>query len=193
MEKTLITYFSESGSTEEIAKIIGQSLEGENVEILPVSEVKDLAYKAVIIGTPNWYGKPTPQVGKFIKKYENQLAELPVAFFFSCMDCYQTKAQPENVQIFCDRHFAEQMITTPKVSSWEKSHATTTYLTNLKEFSNKLNLKSIAFFKGRLEFKKISFGNALVMRFICLINKKIKQGDYLQKQDVTEWAKMLKF
>ncbi len=192
MKNILITYFSESGSTQEIAQIIAKSFGSENTNVKPVTEIQKLNCDAVIIGTPNWYGKPAPQVAKFIKKYESELAELPVALFFSCMDCYQSDPeQHPDWQIYCDSHFQTQMVETGKSSSWEKGHAVSTYITNLQKISNKLNIKSIAFFKGRLNFKKISFFNALVMRFICLINKKIKQGDYLQKQDVAKWGNIL--
>ncbi len=91
MTKILITYFSESGSTQEIAETLAKALNYESIEVLKVSDVQNLNYDAVIIGTPNWYGKPTPQVAKFIKKHEAKLAELPVALFFSCMDCYQSE------------------------------------------------------------------------------------------------------
>ncbi len=190
MKKLLITYFTESGSTQEIAEIIAQNLPYESMDVLSVSEVQHLNYDAVVIGTPNWYGKPTPKVVDFIKKYEKELSALPVAFFFSCMDCYQTK-KIEQPEVYCDSYFKDQIIDTQKLSSWEKSHAVDTYFSNLQKVSNQLNIQSIAFFKGRLDFKKISFFNALVMRFICLINKKIKPGNYYKKQDVVEWSKKM--
>ncbi len=191
MENLLIAYFTESNSTKEIAAIIAQSTDIKAVTLKQVSQIQHLNYDAIIIGTPNWYGKPTPKVVDFIKKHEKELSALPVAFFFSCMDCYQTKKikQPE---VYCDSYFKDQIINTEKLSSWEKSHAVDTYLSNLQKVSNQLNIQSIAFFKGRLDFKKISFFNALVMRFICLINKKIKPGDYYKKQDVVEWSNTLK-
>ncbi len=155
-----------------------------------MSEVQDIEYDMVILGSPNWYGKPTPKVIQFIRQYEKALARLPLVFFFSCMDCYQTK-KIEQPAVYCDSYFKDQIIDSKKLSSWEKSHAVSTYLNNLNKISNTLNIKSIAFFKGRLNFKKISFFNALVMRFICLINKKIQPGDYYKQQDVVEWSKEL--
>ncbi len=193
MKKLLIAYYSESGSTKEMAETMAQNINGKNIDVLPVSEVKHLNYDAVILGTPNWYGKPTPKVVRFIKKYENELAQLPLAFFFSCMDCYKTEqAENLNIQIYCDSHFKNQVKPSNQLTSWEKSHAVNTYFNNLNKISNRLNIQSVAFFKGRLNFKKLSFFNALVMRFICLINKKIKQGDYFKRQDLIEWSNELK-
>ncbi len=192
MKKILITYYSGSGSTQEMAKIIAQNLQCDTVDVLSVSEVQHLNYDMVILGSPNWYGKPTPKVIKFIKKHEKELAKRPIAFFFSCMDCYQTKhSKQTDILVYCDSYFKYQVIKDKKLSSWEKSHAVSTYFDNLQKISNKLNISSIAFFKGRLDFKKLSFFNALVMRFICLINKKIKPGDYYKQQDVMEWSKTL--
>ncbi|PIE87591.1 MAG: hypothetical protein CSA01_00110 [Bacteroidetes bacterium] len=192
MEKILVTYFSESGSTKEMADIIAQSIDIAVIDIKPVTKVQHLDYDAIIIGSPNWYGKPAPTVIKFLKRYENELAKLPIAFFFSCMDCYQTEhLKQTDMLVYCDSHFKNQVIKTAKISSWEKSHATATYLNNLQKISNNLNIKSLAFFKGRLNFKKLSFFNALVMRFISLINRKIKQGDYYKQQDLLEWSRAL--
>ncbi len=110
------------------------------------------------------------------------------------MDCYQTELnEGSSLQVYCDSHFKEQIIRKDKPSSWEHSHAISTYLDNLQKISTQITPKYLAFFKGRLNFQKISFGNALVMRFICLINKKIKQGDYFKEQDVLEWSKHLVF
>ncbi len=190
IKNLLVVYFTESGSTQEIAKIIANNLSCDDVDVLSVSDVQHLNYDAVIIGTPNWYGKPTPKIIQFIQKNENELSVLPVAFFFSCMDCYKTK-KIEYPEVYCDSYFKRQIIENKKLSSWEKSHAVSTYFDNLNKISKKMNIKTIAFFKGRLNFKKISFFNALVMRFICLINKKIKQGDYYKKEDVIEWGKTL--
>ncbi len=191
MKKILITYYSESGSTKEMAEIIARNIDVDTIDVLQVEKVQHLNYDAVIIGTPNWYGKPTPEVINFIKKHEKELAKRPIAFFFSCMDCYQT-GKINQTEIYCDSHFKHQVIKDKKLSSWEKSHAVSTYLDNLQKTSKMLNIGSIAFFKGRLDFKKLSFFNALVMRFICLINKKIKPGDYYKKQDITEWSRELK-
>ncbi len=190
MKKLLITYFTESGSTQEIAKIIAKNSPYDSTDILPVSEVQYLNYDAIVIGTPNWYGNPTPKVVNFIKKHEKELSTLPIAFFFSCMDCYQT-GKIEQLEVYCDSYFKDQIIEAQNLSSWKKNHAVDIYLRNLQKISNQLNIQSIAFFKGRLDFKKISFFNALVMRFICLINKKIKPGNYYQQQDVIDWSKKL--
>lgn len=195
MNSILITYFSESGSTAEIAQTIADTSNFEKVDVCHISEVKHLNYDAIIIGSPNWYGNLSPAVVQFIKEHEDKIAKMPLAIFFSCMDCYPNSAPSEiPLQIFCDSHFKHQTIKgKASSSSWEKSHAVSTYLNNLNKVSNKLNLKSIAFFKGRLNFKKISFTNAMVMRFICLINKKVKPGNYINPQDVAEWSKSLKF
>ncbi len=189
MKKILVAYHSESGSTKEMAEIIAAKIAGNNIDILPAAEVTHLNYNAVILGSPNWYGKPAPEIVQFVKKYENELAELPLAFFFSCMDCYKTEQCGNlGVQIYCDSNFREQNKHSGKLTAWEKSHTVSSYFSNLSKLNNRLNIQFLAFFKGRLNFNKISFFHALLMRFICVVNKKMKQGDYFKEQDLAEWS-----
>ncbi len=189
MKKILVAYYSESGSTREMAEIIAANIAGNEIDVLPVAEVAHLNYTAVILGSPNWYGKPVPEVVQFVKKYENELAELPLAFFFSCMDCYKTEQSGNlGVQIYCDSNFREQNTHSGRLSAWEKSHTVSSYFSNLSKLNRRLNVQSLAFFKGRLNFNKISFFHALLMRFICVVNTKIRQGDYFKEQDLAEWS-----
>lgn len=189
MKRVLVTYYSDSGSTEEIAQIISQTITNIQIDVKPIAQVVDLKYDAIIIGSPNKYGKPAHDIIRFIKDNEAELSKIPITFFFSCMDCYMQEESPKGgIGIYCDSHFGKLSDTTQKLSSWEKSHAVSTYLDNLKKISSNLKIQSLAFFKGRLDFSRLKFFDALVMRFICLINKNIRQGDYLIKKDIEEWC-----
>jgi len=71
----LITYFSPSGSTKNMAEAIydgAKSLEGVQVKLLPISEVKFqdlLEATAVIVGSPVYNSNPAPQVLEFINSW----------------------------------------------------------------------------------------------------------------------------
>ena len=53
--KVLVTYYSESGSTQDIAREIAANLKGHEVDVQEVTRVQSLkAYDHVIIGTPNF-------------------------------------------------------------------------------------------------------------------------------------------
>jgi len=71
----LITYYSPSGSTKKMAEAIyegAKSVEGVQVKLLPVSEVKsqDLTEAtAVIVGSPVYNSNPAPQVLEFLNSW----------------------------------------------------------------------------------------------------------------------------
>jgi menaquinone-dependent protoporphyrinogen IX oxidase len=190
MQKILITYYSESGSTKEIAEIMSNTITNYSVELIEVSKVKHLNYDGIIIGTPNMYGKPAPSILKFLKMNEDNLLTKQIHFFFSCMDCYlDNKMENHQLKIYTDSNIAKNINVLERMNSWEKSHAVSTYLSNLNMIAPKLTIASIAFFKGRLRFRNLSFINSLIMRMIYLMNRHIEQGDFYKPQDVETWTR----
>lgn len=73
--KILITYFSQSGSTETLAESIAagaKSVEGVEVWVGPLEKVKEtqiLEASAIILGSPVYNGNPAPQVLEFINSW----------------------------------------------------------------------------------------------------------------------------
>lgn len=71
----LITYYSASGSTKKMAEAIyegAKSVEGVQVKLLPVSEVKSqdlMEATAVIVGSPVYNSNPAPQVLEFLNSW----------------------------------------------------------------------------------------------------------------------------
>ena len=194
MHKILITYYSESDSTKQIAKIIFDTIINYDVDLIEVSKVEHLNYDGIIIGTPNMYGKPAPKIIKFLEKNEDKLLTKPIYLFFTCMDCYLDNGiKEDDVEIYTDSNLSENINVLERMNSWEKSHAVSTYIHNLKTILPSLHISSFAFFKGRLRFKSLPFFNSMVMRMICLMNRKIKQGDYYKRQDVETWIKQKDF
>lgn len=194
MQKILITYYSESGSTKEMAEIMFNTITSYAVELIEVSKVKHLNYDVIIIGTPNMYGKPAPSILKFLKTNEDNLLIKPIHFFFSCMDCYlDNEMESYQLEIYTDSNIPKNINVLNKMNSWQKSHAVSTYMINLNIAAPKLNIVSVAFFKGRLRFKSLSFINSIVMRMISLLNRNIKQGNYYKKNDIETWTKQKDF
>ncbi len=73
MIDALITYHSQSGTTKSLAEAIATGLEegGVSYEIKPISEVviKDLVnYRAILIGSPVYYGMPSSEITKFFEE-----------------------------------------------------------------------------------------------------------------------------
>jgi menaquinone-dependent protoporphyrinogen oxidase len=82
--RILVTYVSPKGSTAEIAEAIGKELQsaGYDVDVTELKMVSSLGgYRAVVIGGPFYMGKIAGDIGKFVGKYRDTLAKLPVAAF----------------------------------------------------------------------------------------------------------------
>ncbi len=91
MKKVLITYYSRTGNTEKMAKMIAKELaeKGINVDLKRVEEVNIdslMEYDGYIIGSPNYFGTMASEVKKFIDesvKYYRKIEGKLVAAFTS--------------------------------------------------------------------------------------------------------------
>lgn len=195
MKKILIIYFTESGSTREAADIAAMQLlkDGIDIDVFSVKQVGHISsYDAIIIGSPNWYGKPAPKVRKFLQQKQDELSKKPTAFFFTCMSLSEIAGEtPPALSIYKDLIFDQPAKPKNEMTSWEKSHATSLYVKNLSKIAPKIKPAAIAFFKGRLDLKRLGFFNRIVMKFIILINKEVAEGEYLNHDAICDWAEGL--
>ncbi|MGB9710527.1 MAG: flavodoxin family protein [Thermodesulfovibrio sp.] len=91
MKKVLVLYYSKTGNTEKMAKMIAQGLadKGVNVDLKKVEQasVDSLPdYDGYIIGSPNYFGTMAAEVKKFIDesvKYYRKIEGKLVAAFTS--------------------------------------------------------------------------------------------------------------
>jgi menaquinone-dependent protoporphyrinogen oxidase len=82
--RILVAYTTEKGSTAGIAGAIGKELQsaGYSADVTVMKTVSSLAgYNAVVIGGPVYMGKMTRDFGRFLGRYREELAKLPVAAF----------------------------------------------------------------------------------------------------------------
>jgi menaquinone-dependent protoporphyrinogen oxidase len=82
--RILVAYVSPKGSTAEIAQAVGKELHtaGYSVDVVELKSVSSLdGYHAVVIGGPFYMGKVVGAVGKFVGRYRDILAKMPVAAF----------------------------------------------------------------------------------------------------------------
>jgi menaquinone-dependent protoporphyrinogen oxidase len=80
----LVTYATRTGSTEEVARTIGEILRehGLTVEIHPAAEVRTLApYSAVVLGAPLYMGRLLKDARKFLSTHRAALMKTPTALF----------------------------------------------------------------------------------------------------------------
>ncbi|HVP95506.1 MAG TPA: flavodoxin domain-containing protein, partial [Methanoregulaceae archaeon] len=84
MAHILVAYASRKGTTTEIAQAIGKELQaaGHIADVMEIGSVSTLAgYHGVVIGGPMYMGRMVGDVGKFVKRFSDALAKLPVATF----------------------------------------------------------------------------------------------------------------
>ena len=87
-KKILVTYASRTGSTAQIAEAICKTLvqNGEEIDLLPIQDVKDLSlYHAVIIGSPIRKSQWLPEAMQFLQNHREELARKRVATFTVCI------------------------------------------------------------------------------------------------------------
>ena len=87
-KKILVTYASRAGSTTGVAEVIGKILseKGENVDVLPMQEVKDITpYRAVVAGSAIQKKQILPEAMQFLQAHQSELAQKPFAAFVVCM------------------------------------------------------------------------------------------------------------
>jgi menaquinone-dependent protoporphyrinogen oxidase len=82
--RILVAYVSPKGSTAGIAEAVGKELQsaGYTVDVVELkSAPSPEGYNAVVIGGPFYMGKIVGDVGKFVGRYRETLAKMPVAAF----------------------------------------------------------------------------------------------------------------
>src|SRR5512143_3621112 len=92
MKKILVAYATNSGSTTEVARVIGEELRktGIQVDVLSVAEISQLSgYDAMVVGAPMILGWHR-QALRFLRKNRGALKHLPLAVFVTCMSLTKT-------------------------------------------------------------------------------------------------------
>lgn len=141
VEKVLVTYASFAGSTGEVAEYVALTLreQGIEVDLAPVKAVKDLSgYQALAVGSAIRMGKVHPGTLTFLKKHQQQISKMPLAFFVVCM----TMKEDTEENRCTVRGFLE--------SVWQKVPA--------------VNPANVGMFAGAVDYKKLRFPFNLFMR-----------------------------
>ncbi len=80
----LIVYASKRGSTEQVARRIGEALRGQGLstKVEEASDCRDLAgYRAVVLGGSIYFGRWHRDARGFLHRHRTALASLPLAVF----------------------------------------------------------------------------------------------------------------
>ena len=83
-DRVLVAYASKSGTTEEIARAIGEVLtdRGHSVDVRRVEDITNPSnYDAVLVGSAVRFGRWLGPAARFVKKHRQALVGVPTAFF----------------------------------------------------------------------------------------------------------------
>jgi menaquinone-dependent protoporphyrinogen oxidase len=158
-KRVLVAYASKYGATTEIAEKISHVLgqDGLKVDLLPIDGIGNLEqYSAFIIGSAVYMGQWRKNARKFLEVYEKPLSERPVWLFSS-----GPTGEGDPVQLMQGWRFPEV----------------------LQPIADHIEPRDIAFFHGKLDMKKLNFGEKLAIKGV-----KAPLGDFRDWQAVTNWA-----
>lgn len=169
MKKILVAYGTNSGTTADVAKAIGEEIHksGAQVEVLPLEAVKQVeGYDGVVLGAPMIMGWQRGAVG-FLKKHQAALARVPVALFIMAMSLTQTgDTQVEGVPITVDPGLAKPPAREGRLSFKERYATVTNYLRPVLKAAPQVRPVQVGFFGGRLDMYRLKWWQALFVMVV---------------------------
>ena len=164
--RILVTYASRTGSTAEVAEVIGKTLSegGARVDVIPMNDVKDLSpYQAVVAGSAIRGSKWLPEAVQFIQTHRSTLAQKRFAMFTVCITMAMKNA--ENYR--------------SGVMSW---------VAPVRAMVRPL---SEGLFAGMLDFGKLPFNWDTLMLRLTVTLGIFPRGDHRDWNAINSWAKSL--
>ena len=164
MEKSLLIYSTVDGQTEAICKRMASCAKNTSVDVMSISNVKNLDdYKTIIIGASIRYGKYRNEVYNFINENSLVLESKKNAFF--------------SVNVVARKPEKNSPDTNPYVI----------------KFLEKINWKpkNIEVFAGKIDYPKYKFIDKYAIKFIMWITK--GPTDTSQSYEFTDWNKVETF
>jgi len=187
MKKVLIAFTTNSGSTEEVAQVVGEELtkNGAQIVVRRIEEVTSVeGYDAVVVGAPMIVGWHRSAL-KFIKKHQPALRNMQVAYFFTSMNLTQTdEKQIGTVSILVDPDLAKPPKKEKRLSFKERYATPASYLNPALKAAPEVKPVSVGFFGGKLELFRLKL---LQMLFVMVVIQ-AQPGDMRNWTFIREWA-----
>jgi menaquinone-dependent protoporphyrinogen IX oxidase len=186
MQKILVTYATNSGSTGDVAKAVMEELQrsGTQVDLLPIAEVKDLKpYSAVVLGAPMILGWHRLAL-KFLRKNNKALATKPLAVFITCMSLTKTgETSIRGVPVTVDASLPKPPQNTARLAFKERYSLVSNYLRPVLNACPRKPV-SVGIFGGQLNFSRMQWW---AMIFVVLILQ-AQAGDKRNWDAIRAWA-----
>lgn len=187
MSKVLVAYATNTGTTADVARTIGEEIRkgGAEVDVLELEQVSGLGpYDAVVLGAPMIMGWHRAATG-FLRKNQQTLSQVPVAFFMMAMSLTHTgETSIDGVPIYVD----EKLPQPPKVEgrlSFKERYATVDgYLRPVLKAAPSVKPVSVGFLGGRLDIYRLKWWQAL---FVMLVIR-AQPGEKRNWDAIRQWA-----
>lgn len=162
-KKILVAYATSTGSTGEVAEVIGEVLRasGAAVDVRRAKKVKDISqYQAVVAGTGIHAGRIYGELTRFLEWHKAALPEMPVAYFVVCLAMHEPTAE------HCQEAAA--------------------YLNPLRVKFSDIEPVDVGLFGGRMDFKSLSLPVRTIIKAM-----KAPEGDFRDWDAIRAWAQSI--
>lgn len=183
----LVAYTTHSGSTEEVAKAVGEELSkgGLMVQVQRLEEVTSVgSYDAVIVGAPmiiGWHRAAR----KFLRRHREALSRVPVAYFFMAMSLTETgETAVDTVPILVDPYLPQPPGCSGRLSRRERYATAGNYLRPVLKAAPRVKPVSAAFFRGNLDLMRLK----LLPRLFVMLVIQATLGDLRNWPFIRDWA-----
>jgi menaquinone-dependent protoporphyrinogen oxidase len=186
MNKILVTYATNSGTTAEVAKAVMEEIQksGSQVDILPIAEVRDIeSYSAVVLGAPMILGWHRLAL-RFLKKNRTAFKHIPLAVFVTCMSLTKTgETNLQGVPVTVDENLPKPPQNEGRLSFKESYSQVSNYL---HPILNACPVKPVSagVFGGRLDYSRMQWW---AMIFVILILQ-APAGEKRNWKAIRAWA-----
>lgn len=183
MNKILVTYATNAGSTAKIAEVLAAILaKTADVETLPFEKVTSLdGYSAIVLGAPMILGWHRGAL-TFLRKNQAALSQKKVAVFVTCASLTQTgETNLNGVPLFVDEKLPKAPKNPARLSFKENYSTLKNYLTPILKLSTPV---SIGVFGGSVQYFNLKWWQVLFVMFII----QATPGDRRNWKAIESWA-----
>jgi menaquinone-dependent protoporphyrinogen oxidase len=186
MNKILVTFASNSGSTAEVARAVMEEIQksGVPVELLPIAEVRELAtYSAVVLGGPMIMGWHREAM-QFLHKNKKAWSAMPLAVFVTCMSLTKTgETNIQGVPVCLDEALPKPAQNASHLTFKERYSQSSNYIRPILRACPRKPV-SVGLFGGQLNFSHMQWW---AMIFVVLILQ-AQAGDRRNWPAIRTWA-----
>jgi menaquinone-dependent protoporphyrinogen oxidase len=187
MNKILVTYATNSGTTADVAVSIEEQLQlgGLDAKVFPLNQVESLeGYDAIVLGGPMIVGWHREAVD-FLKKNRETLSKLPVALFVTCVSLTETgETDLDGVPLYVDEKLPKAPKNPDRLSFKEKHTTVSNYMRPVLKAVPQVEPVSLGIFGGRLEIYRLKWWQAL---FVMLVIQ-AQPGDRRNWEAIRAWG-----